>query len=127
MSDIKQINRICIKGHGFSMTNADHVSLGKTPDKVGKELIWQKGYKSLAKYTKMPEGHRFVSLFDDKGNEDKFILYEDNIYRVYNGKAKPLEKGSHFETIENIATESDVMMKHSEKNFSLLKFQGYSK
>lgn len=118
MKPQKILNKLGIKNHGFSIIDADNVLLSETQDKQGKELIWNKGDKPLAKYTSLPEGHSFVTLYNNEGKEDKFLLSDGMVYSVHNGKAETLNNVSLSARIKNIAEESLALRSRIE-NFSI--------
>ena len=102
-------NKLFIKNHGFSIVNADNISMSETKDKNGTEITWNKTDKPLAKYTIMKDGHSFITLYDDKGNEDRFLLYDNQIYQIKYGKAEILESVALASRIKNIESESLVI------------------
>lgn len=102
-------NKLFIKNHGFSIVNADNVSISETKEKNGTEITWGKKDKPLAKYIMMKDGYNFVKLYNDKGKDYCFLLYDNQIYQVKNGKAEILQSEALASRIKNIAAESLVM------------------
>ena len=111
-------SKLFIKNHGFTIVDADNVSMSETKDKNGIDIIWNKVDRPLAKYTIMNDGYSFVTLYDDKGQDDRFLLHDNQIYQVKNGKAEILQSSALASRIKNIAEES-LVMKPRLENFSI--------
>lgn len=121
------LNVVRLKHHHFTVANADSVSLYDTQDKQGNELVWKKDEQTLAKCTLMKEGHRFVSLYDDKGAESKFMFYQNQVYSVVDGQAKQLKNPSLAARVENIVTDSQVVCQRMVNVHMVNRFSGYGK
>ena len=57
----------------------------------------------------MEDGYNFVTLYDDKGIDNRFLLYDNQIYQIKNGKAEILQSANLASRIKNIEAESLVM------------------